>query len=703
MNDKNQLRVTVQGKTLVFETGKLAMLANGAVTVQSGDTIVMASACASKEPSPDLDFLPLRVDYTERMSSAGRTLGGFIKREGRPTERETLVCRLIDRPIRPMFPAGFTNEVQVLCYVLSYEEDHMPEPLAICAASAALTISDIPLVKPLGAVRVGRIDGDFIINPTRSQMAESDLDLLIAGTEEAILMIEGYCDFLSEEQVLDAIEEGHNAIKEICKGLSDWRNLIGKEKMTPELNKPSTELLEEMEKIVGAELADAFKVAEKVRREEVLSDIKARAITHFLPEGEEPVHSASRVKIAFKKISAKIMRGMVLSEKKRTDGRGPSDIRPITIEMNPLPRAHGSAIFTRGETQALCVATLGSESMGQRFEDLNGDGLRRFYLQYSFPPFSVGECGRAGPPGRREVGHGKLAERATHSSVPSLEVFPYTIRLESNILMCNGSSSMASVCGGCLAMMDAGVPITRPVSGIAMGLLLEGNTFLILSDILGVEDALGDMDFKITGDDAGITAFQMDIKVEGITTTIMEAALAQAREGRIHILQKMLQACPKHREKLSQYAPRLETIQVKPSKIGIIVGPGGKMIRSIVERTGAQIDINDDGLVSISASDGDSLEQAKEIILGLVTEPEIGKSYTGKIKNIQPFGAFVEILPGKEGLLHISEISFERLEKVEDVLTEGETITVKLLDVNDRGQLKLSRKALLPKPEKKPV
>ncbi|MCH9617674.1 MAG: Polyribonucleotide nucleotidyltransferase [Chlamydiia bacterium] len=688
----------IHGKEITFKTGKIARQANGAVLLTCGDTHILASACGNKTANPDCDFLPLRVDYQEKQSSAGRTLGGFIKREGRPTESQTLISRLIDRPIRPMFPAGYFNEVQLLIYVLSYDDNHPPEPLAITAASAALVMSDIPFPKPLAGVRVGMIGDEFIINPSLAQMKESKLDLLLAGTNDAILMIEGYCDFLTEEQVVEAIDQGHEAIKEITKTLSDWQNVAGKEKFEAELTIPEDYILEEIENKYTERLETIFAIKEKAAREAAQKEVEEEIKETYL-NCDEPKCKPLAMKIAIKKSFAKILRTKVLREKKRSDGRTPMEIRPIYAETSLLPRTHGDALFTRGETQTIAVCTLGGDSMGQRYENLEGDFIRKFYLQYSFPPFSVGECGRVGPPGRREVGHGKLAERALECVLPDADTFPYTIRLESNITESNGSSSMASVCGGCLAMMDAGVPLKKSVSGIAMGLILEGNQYMILSDILGLEDALGDMDFKITGDREGISAFQMDIKIEGINKDIMKAALLQAKEGRVHILDQMDKALATSRKDLSDFAPRIESIQVKPSKIGIIVGPGGKKIRSIVEDTGCQVDINDDGVVKIISNDGPSLQKAKDIILDLIAEVEIGKTYKGAISSIVQFGAFVTLPGGKDGLCHISEICHERVENVEDYLKKGQEIEVKVLDINDHGKIKLSRKVLMPKPE----
>lgn len=692
---RHTIKVNVGGKELIFETGKIGRQANGSVLVRMGETIVFTSACAAPETSPDTDFLPLRVDYQESYSAAGKTSSGFIKRQGRPSEKEILVSRLIDRPLRPMFEDGFYNEVQVLSYVWSYDTVHSPEPLAICGASAALVLSDIPLIKPIAGVRVGYINNQFVINPTSEQMDTSKLDLMLAGTDDALLMIEGHCDFLTEEQVLGAIEFGHQGIKVICEALVDWQKQHGKPKNRDSLKPHSADLLESVEKHVKVELDKALRIKEKQKREEAIDAVKEHLHAAFFPEGQEPKHTETEVNGAYKAVQSKYMRQMILKENIRADNRHSKEIRPIDIEQSILPRTHGSSLFTRGETQAVAICTLGGENMAQRYEDLDGEGSHRFYLQYSFPPFSVGEVGRIGAPGRREVGHGKLAERALKAVLPPRDKFPYTIRLESNITESNGSSSMASVCGGCLALMDAGVPILRPVAGIAMGLILEKDQYTILSDILGIEDALGDMDFKVTGDQQGITAFQMDIKVEGITPAIMRAALEQAKAGRIHILNKMLEVCPKFKEKLSIYAPRIETMQIKPSKIATVIGPGGKQIRSIIEETGVQIDIDDKGLVSISSQNLEGIEKAKAYIIGLTAEIEIGKVYTGKVTSVVAFGVFVEILPGKEGLCHISEFDTARIANMADFVKQGDVISVKVMDINERGQLKLSRKATL--------
>ena len=691
----NKTSVTIANKEITFETGKIARQANGSVVVRCGETLVLSTACSSAEPLEGVHFLPLRVDYQEKFSSVGKTVSGFIKREGRPAEREILTSRFIDRPIRPMIQEGYYHDIQLLSYVLSYDGENSPDVLAICGVSAALCLSDIPLIKPIGAVRVGYVNESFIINPTVEEQKQSTLNLVIAGTEQAVLMIEGECSFLTEDQVLEAIKTGHSAIQEICRCLHAWQEKIGKPKQTETLRLPNPELIKLVEERAFPMLKTIWDIKEKKAREQ-----KQREETKkIIKELEELTHDPMDVKDALDHVSSNFMREKIFETKLRWDGRSPTEIRPISIEQKLLPRAHGSSLFTRGETQSLAVCVLGGQNMAQRFEDLHGEGNQRFYMQYFFPPFSVGEVGRIGPPGRREVGHGKLAERALAPLLPTEDDFPYIIRLESNITESNGSSSMASVCGGCLAMMDAGVPIERPVAGIAMGLILEKEKCIVLSDILGIEDALGDMDFKVTGNHEGITAFQMDIKVEGITIDIMRQALAQAKEGRIHILDKMLEVCPKP-SPMSKFAPRIETLLVKPSKIGLVIGPGGKTIRAIIEESGADIDISDDGKISVAGESVESVEKAKTLINNLTADPEAGHIYTGKIVSIVPFGFFVEILPGKEGLCHISEIDLERIEDINAYAKQkniniGDSMEVKLVDINDRGQLKLSRKVLL--------
>lgn len=693
MFKSHTLSIPVGNTTITLETGKVARQAGGSIVLHCGETVVLATACAASSAAEGIDFFPLRVDYQERYSSVGRTASGFIKREGRPSEREILASRLIDRPLRPMFEEGYYNEVQLLAYVLSFDGKHSPDVLAICATSAALVISEIPLIKPIGAVRVGLIKDQFIINPTAEEMKQSTLDLVLAGTEDAILMIEGFCDFLTEDQVITAIETGHKAIQTICHHLSQWQKEIGKPKKRDTIRKIPQEIVHAVHASANDLLKAALCIPSKSQRETVLAEIQQTVLQTLVSQDSKNLKAD--VLLAFKQLQSTLMRRMILETKKRIDGRGLKDIRPIAIEQGLLPRTHGSSLFTRGETQALAVCTLGGESSAQRFEDLYGEGTARFYLQYFFPPFSVGEVGRIGAPGRREIGHGKLAERALAAILPKKETFPYVIRIESNITESNGSSSMASVCGGCLALMDAGVPIKRPVAGIAMGLILEEGQHAVLSDILGAEDALGDMDFKITGDDQGITAFQMDIKVEGITHEVMSQALRQAKEGRAHILQKMLAICPETKSEMSIYAPRIETMQINPSKIGTVIGPGGKQIRAIVEETGVQIDIDDTGIISITSNDGPAMERAKQIVFNLTAELEVDKIYTGRIVSTVEFGFFVEIF-GQQGLCHISEISTKRLASIKDApFRDGDSIEVKVLEINKRGQIRLSHRAVL--------
>lgn len=684
-------------KKIVFETGKIARQAHGAVIVSCEDTMVFSTACMAAEASNEVSFFPFRVDYQEKFFSAGKTLGGFVKREGRPTEKEILVSRLIDRSLRPIMPEGFFNEIQVLSYVWSYDGSNLPDPLAICASSAALIISKIPITKPVAGVRVGKIGSQLIVNPTVEEIKASSLDLILAGTADAILMIEGHCSFLTEEEILQAIDFGHQNIKDICQTLSLWQKEIGVSKDYSHIQPFPTEVFEVVKEKTKNQISSILDILDKNERDNQLNKIESTLLEELQEKillDPSSVFTPFNIKIAFKHVKSEVMRSKVLSSKKRLDGRTLEEVRCINIETNLLPRAHGSCLFTRGETQTMAVCTLGGENMGQRFEDLNGEGLRRFYLQYFFPPFCIGEVGRIGSPGRREVGHGKLAEKALAYTLPEFGDFPYSIRLESNITESNGSSSMASVCGGCLALMDAGVPIKTPIAGIAMGLILEENQFVILSDIMGVEDHLGDMDFKVAGSKDGITAFQMDIKVEGITLDIMRHALHQAKQGKNHILEKMYSALPEAKQNLSEYAPRIETMQVKQNKLAAIIGPGGKQIRQIIDETGVQIDISDSGLVSISSSNKEAMEKAKAIIEGLVGEIEIGKIYKGKVTSVVNFGAFVEILPGKEGLCHISELSISRIEDIHGYVKKGDKIDVKVLDVNEKGQVKLSHKAV---------
>lgn len=679
-------------KTLIFETGKIARQADGAVLVKMNETWVFSSACAASL-SEAVDFLPFRVDYQEKFSSAGKTSGGFLKREGRPSEKEILVSRLIDRSLRPSFPNRLMQDIQILSYVWSYDGKTLPDPLAICGASAALAISEVPQNCIVAGVRVGLVGGKWVINPTKDELDASKLDLVMAGTASAVLMIEGHCDFLTEEQVLEAISFGQVYIAKICNAIEAWQKAIGKEKQFSAV----LDLPEDVQNVVSDFIREKFAKALSLRDKEALEqaskELEEAVVTNLVQE--EGDFSLLNVKAAFKNAKSNQMRALIKDLGIRVDGRNTTEIRPISIEPSFLPRTHGSCLFTRGETQSMAVCTLGGENMAQRFEDLNGDGAARFYLQYFFPPFSVGEVGRIGSPGRREIGHGKLAEKALSHVLPETSRFPYTIRVESNITESNGSSSMASVCGGCLALMDAGVPIKAPVAGIAMGLILDQDQAIILSDISGIEDHLGDMDFKVAGTVDGITAFQMDIKVEGITHQVMEQALAQAKQGRSHILNLMMQVMSSPKGAISKYAPRIETMQINTSKIATVIGPGGKQIRQIIERSGAQVDINDNGIISIAASTQESINKAKELIEGLTGEVEVGKIYNGRVTSITTFGAFVEVLPGKEGLCHISELSKQKVENTADVVKEGDMLAVKLLSINEKGQLKLSHKATL--------
>lgn len=697
---KKESRVQIRDAEIIFETGRFARLASGAVMLTYKDTSILATACMAKEAQESAEFFPLRVDYQEKLSSAGIIQGGYKKREGQPTAHETIIARICDRPIRPMFPEGFMNEVQLLSYVYSYDGEAQLEPLAVCAVSAALAISEIPFGKTVAAVRVGYIKGEFLVNPTVTEQKESSLNLVVAGTKDAILMIEGGSNFLSEEELLNAIEFGHKEIGRIVEAIDELRNIAGKEKASFTSFAPPKELLEEIQTHFGDALKESLFIHKKLEKEEALNRIRDKIEIHFLQRVEEGVFTPYMVKSGFKEVKSTILRQEAIDHKKRIDGRNLDDVRQISTELSLFPRTHGSALFTRGETQALCVTTLASSAGQQRIESLLGDSSESFYLQYNFPPFSVNECGRVGSPGRREIGHGKLAERALMAILPTQETFPYTMKLESNILMCNGSSSMASVCGGCLSLIDAGVPIKEPVSGVAMGLILHKGEFVILTDILGAEDDLGDMDFKVAGGRSGVVSFQMDIKVEGITIEIMRKALEKSLKGRMYILEEMEKTIPKERKKLSRHAPRLVSLKIPQGKIGAVIGPGGKQIR-LIQQLGVTVDITDDGLVSISGNQPEAVEKAHQMILDIVTDIEIGKIYKGEIVSQTAFGFFVRLAGEKEGLLHISEIAHERLAKIEDSnLKEKQIIEVKVLDINDRGQIKLSRKVLLPKPEK---
>jgi polyribonucleotide nucleotidyltransferase len=677
------------GQTLTLETGKVARQADGAVIATLGETVVLCAVTAAKSVKEGQDFFPLTVHYQEKYSAAGRIPGGFFKRERGATEKETLVSRLIDRPVRPLFPEGFYNEINAIAQVLSYDGENEPDILAMVAASAALTISGVPFMGPIGAARVGYLNGEYILNPTDEQVAEGDLDLVVAATYDAVMMVESEANELSEEVMLGAVMFAHDACREVIKAIVKLAEQAAKDPWELDAGEDNAALKDKLKKLIGKDIEAAYKLTDKSARSNALNLARDKAKAMLAEDGLEPQQVMAGIKLT-KKLEADIVRGAILKTGKRIDGRTTTQIRPIVAETHFLPRAHGSALFTRGETQTIATCTLGTKDAEQMIDGLGGLHYESFMLHYNFPPYSVGEVGRFGAPGRREVGHGKLAWRALHPVLPSKEDFPYTIRLTSDITESNGSSSMASVCGGSLAMMDAGVPITRPVSGIAMGLILEGKDFAILSDILGDEDHLGDMDFKVGGTEVGITTMQMDIKIAGITREIFEAALTQAKEGRAHILGEMNKALSQTRSELSAHAPRIETMQIDKAKIRDVIGTGGKVIREIVATTGAKVDIDDEGLIKVSSSDLSQIEAAMNWIKGIVEEAEVGKIYDGKVVNIVDFGAFVNFMGGKDGLVHVSEMKNERVEKPTDVVSEGMDVKVKVLEIDPRGKVRLS-------------
>ena len=679
------------GKTLKLETGRVARQANGAVLATLGETVVLCAVTAAKSVKPGQDFFPLTVHYQEKFSAAGRIPGGFFKRERGATEKETLTSRLIDRPIRPLFPEGFYNEVLVIAQVLSYDGENEPDILAMVAASAALTISGVPFMGPIGAARVGRKDGEYILNPSSAEIAESDLDLIMAGTPGAVMMVESEAKELSEDVMLGAVMFGHEASKKVCDAIIKLAEQAAKEPWELSATSDKAAIKTQLKSLVGADIDAAYKLSDKQQRQVALADARTKAAEAFAESDPQQQLVAAKL---VKSVEADVVRGAILKEGRRIDGRDTKTVRPIEISVGFLPRTHGSALFTRGETQAIVTTTLGTKESEQMIDGLEGLSYSRFMLHYNFPPYSVGEVGRFGAPSRRETGHGKLAWRAIHPVLPGHEEFPYTVRVLSDITESNGSSSMATVCGGTLALMDAGVPIKRPVAGIAMGLILEGKDFAVLSDILGDEDHLGDMDFKVAGTEAGITSLQMDIKVAGITEEIMKTALAQAKDGRAHILGEMAKALPEARGELSAHAPRIETMQIPKDKIREVIGTGGKVIREIVAETGAKVDIDDDGTIKISSSGLSQIEAARQWIHGIVAEPEVGHIYTGKVANIVDFGAFVTFMPGKDGLVHVSEIKNERVENVRDVLSEGQEVKVKLVEVDPRGKVRLSMRVV---------
>ena len=690
-----RVEMDINNINLSIETGEVARQANGSVLVRYGDVVVIATAVTSKEPMKGVDFLPLTVDYRERYYAAGKIPGGFFKREGRPTEREVLNSRLIDRPLRPLFPDGFTNEVQVICLVLSADQKYDPDILSIIGSSAALSVSDIPLLSPVGAVRVGRIDGKFILNPSYEDIEKGEMNMVIAGTKESIVMVEGCAKEVSENIIVDALIYGYEEIKKIVDLQLELSKKVNKNKVKlSETIHEKSDIVNKVRELSGIRLEKATSIKDKLGRQNEIDEILRETIEK-LKGSEDNKDLETEIKNAFNSLESEIVRRLIIEKGIRADGRGLKDIRPIDIKIGMLPRTHGSALFTRGETQSLVVTTLGTSVDEQRLDNLEGKSSKRFMLHYNFPPFCVGEVKFLSGPGRREIGHGALAERAILTVLPSDDIFPYTIRIVSDILESNGSSSMATVCGASLSLMDAGVPIKSPVAGIAMGLIKEGDRVCILSDILGLEDHLGDMDFKVAGTSQGITAIQMDIKLAGVSKEIMEMALEQARDGRLHILKEMEKVIASPKSTLSVYAPRIITLQIKSEKVKDVIGPGGKVIRGIIGQTGVSIDIEDNGLISIASADVNAAQRAVDIIKGLTQEAVVGKIYMGKVKKIMDFGAFVEIFPGTDGLVHISQLSERRITNVYDEVREGEEVPVKVLEIDRQGKIKLSRKDAL--------
>jgi len=677
---------------VTLETGEIARQASGAVMVSIEDTVVLATVVAKKDVKPGQDFFPLTVDYIEKSYAAGRIPGGFFKREGRPSEKETLTSRLIDRPIRPLFPEGYLNEVQIIIHVLSVNPEIDPDIAAMIGASAALCVSGIPFNGPIGAARVGYVNGEYVLNPTVSQLANTQLDLVVAGTETAVLMVESEAQELSEEVMLGAVVYGHDQMKAVIDAIHELVRDGGKPELDWQPAAKNEELISRVTSLAEGPLREAYQVRDKQARTGKLKDVSSQVAAALAADGV----SADSVEVGniLFDLEAKIVRSQILEGEPRIDGRDTRTVRPISIRTGVLPRTHGSALFTRGETQALVIATLGTARDEQKIDALMGEYSDRFMLHYNMPPFATGETGRVGTPKRREIGHGRLAKRALLAALPAPEDFSYSVRLVSEITESNGSSSMASVCGGCLALMDAGVPMKSHVAGIAMGLIKEGSKFAVLTDILGDEDHLGDMDFKVAGTAQGITALQMDIKIQGITKEIMQVALAQAKEGRVHILAKMQEAVPHGKAELSNFAPRLITVRINPEKIRDVIGKGGAVIRALTEETGTQIDISDEGVVTIASVDAAAGQEAKRRIEELTASVEVGKTYEGTVLKLLDFGAIVQVMPGKDGLLHISQIANERVNAVADYLKEGQQVRVKVLETDDRGRLKLSMKAV---------
>ena len=684
--------IEMGGRKLTIEQGKMAKQANGAVLVRYGDTVVLVTATASSAPREGVDFFPLTVDYEEKMYAAGKIPGGFIKREGRPSSDAVLCARLIDRPIRPLFPEGFRNDVQIVATVLCVEQDNPPEIAAMIGASCALTVSDIPFMGPIAGVRVGYVDGAFVINPTEEQRAVSELNLTVAGSHDAVMMVEAGANELSEEVVLDAILFGHAEIRRLVEFQNDIRSACGKEKIVPAIFAVSEELESKVRAYAEERLDAATRNSDKLARDADIAAIKAETVEHFIEEYPEAAKEISQI---LYKIEKGIVRHMITHEKIRPDGRALDEVRPVSCEVGILPRTHGSGLFTRGQTQVLTVTTLGSIGDEQIIDGLGPETTKHYLHHYNFPGYSVGEARPMRSPGRREIGHGALAERALFPMIPSIEDFPYTIRLVSEILESNGSSSMGSVCGSTLSLMCAGVPIKRPVSGVAMGLVRDGDDYSILTDIQGMEDALGDMDFKVAGTTKGITAIQMDIKIAGITRDILASALAQAKQGRAFILEKMLACIDKPAAELSPYAPRVEVITIDIDKIRDVIGTGGKVVRKIIDETGVDVDIHEDGNIFITSPNMEAMDRARKMIEDIVREVEVGEVYTGRVTRFLKFGAFVELLPGKEGLCHISQLAKHRVESVEDVVKIGDQLEVKVIEIDEKGRINVSHKALL--------
>ena len=691
--------VAIGAVPITIETGRLARQALGAVLVSAGETMVLVTACSNADERPGVDFFPLTVDYIEKTFAAGKIPGGFFKREGRPRDEEILVSRLIDRPCRPLFPDGFRCDTQVIATVLSADKTHPADVLALTGASTALHISEIPWAGPIAGVRVARIEGKLVANPTFDEMAKSDLDLVVAASRDAIVMVEGGADEISEEDMIEALMFAHRSVQPALELQERLREAIGKPKRAFAAKKPTADMVRRVREVALGLVQEACRTRVKQERYARHKATQKVVMETLTPEFPEPT-AVPLIKEAFHDLQAHVMRTMITDEGVRIDGRDTTTVRPITCEVSLLPRVHGSALFTRGETQGIVTTTLGTSQDEQKIDGLIGERWKSFLLHYNFPPYSVGEVKPLRSPGRREVGHGNLAERALARVLPAQDKFPYTVRVVSEITESNGSSSMATVCGGTLSLMDAGVPIRAPVAGVAMGLIKEGDKVAVLTDILGDEDHLGDMDFKVCGTKKGVTAIQMDIKIEGLSREILDRALRQAREGRLHILDRMLATLDAPRPELSKYAPRITTIKVNPSQIRLVIGPGGKTIKGIVDQTGVSIDIEDDGTVNIASSDQAAVQRAIDIVRGLTAEAEIGATYKGTVKRIVDFGAFVEIFPGTEGLVHVSELAHTRVENVADVLKEGQEVEVKVLSIEDgTGKIRLSRRALLPLPE----